>query len=107
MIALREHPAGVVLPVLAQPGARRDAVLGERAGAVRVAVTAPPEKGKANVAIQAVLADALGCKSAQIMLLSGASSRQKRFLVSGLTLDALRERLVAVVPASESSAASG
>ncbi len=52
-------PDGVVLPVLAHPGSKRDGILGERAGALRVAVTAPPEKGKANAAIQSVLADAL------------------------------------------------
>ena len=32
MIAVVPHPAGAILPVLAQPGARRNAILGERAG---------------------------------------------------------------------------
>ena len=39
-------------------------------------MTAPPEKGKANVAIQSVLAEALGCKANQITLLSGETSRR-------------------------------
>ena len=60
MIAAAPHARGVVLPVLAHPGAKRDGILGERAGALRVAVTAPPEKGKANAAIQAVLAERTG-----------------------------------------------
>ena len=63
MIALAQHAEGAVLPVLAQPGAKRNAILGERAGALRVAVTAPPEKGKANEAIQSLLAEHLGCKA--------------------------------------------
>jgi uncharacterized protein (TIGR00251 family) len=96
MIALLEHAAGVVLPVLAHPRAKRDAILGERAGALHVAVTAPPDKGKANASIQALLAKSLECRSAQISLLSGARSRQKRFLISGLALDELRGRLAAV-----------
>ena len=61
-IAIVAHEDGSILPVVAQPGARRNAVLGERAGALRVAVTAPPDKGKANAAILALLAEVLGCK---------------------------------------------
>jgi len=97
MISLSVHAEGVVLPVLAQPGARRNAILGERAGALRVAVTAPPEKGKANEAIQDLLAKALACKSRQVTLLFGATSRQKRFLIGGITLEELKERLAAFV----------
>ena len=42
MIAVSAHPEGTVLPVLAHAGAKRNAILGERAGALRVAVTAAP-----------------------------------------------------------------
>lgn len=82
-----------MIPVKAHPGARKNALLGERAGALRIAVFAPPEKGKANAAILEVLADALGCRTRQVRLLTGASSRSKTFLVQGLTRGAVRERL--------------
>lgn len=98
MIDLTVHAQGTVLAVRAQPGAKRNTVLGTRAGALRVAVTAPPEKGKANAAIGAVLAECLGCRSSQIALISGETSRQKRFLVIGVTLDDLRRRLAAALP---------
>ena len=101
-IAIVAHEDGSILPVVAQPGARRNAVLGERAGALRVAVTAPPDKGKANAAIQALLAEGLGCKAARIALVSGATSRQKRFLIGGLDPEALRRRLAALMPRTES-----
>ena len=39
MITLTATPDGVILPVLAHPGAKRNAILGERAGALRVAVS--------------------------------------------------------------------
>ena len=78
----------------------------ERAGALRVAVTAPPEKGKANAAIGAVLAESLGCRSSQIALISGETSRQKRFLVIGVTPDDLRRRLAAVDARRRSNLAS-
>jgi uncharacterized protein len=93
MIEVTAHADGSVVAVLAHPGAKRAGVLGERAGALRVAVTAPPDKGKANAAIERVLAECLGCKAAQVRLLSGATSRQKRFLVVGMNAIDLRERL--------------
>jgi len=46
---------------------------------LRVAVSAAPEKDKANAAIRDVLADALGCKPSQVALLSGKTSREKLF----------------------------
>jgi len=101
VIALTTCPDGVILPVLAHPGAKRNAILGERAGALRVAVSAPADKGKANAAIQSALAAALGCKSAQISLLSGATSRQKRFLIEAMTVVELKQRLADVVPTTD------
>src|SRR6185312_11720313 len=99
-IAIVAHEDGSILPVVAQPGARRNALLGVRAGALRVAVTAPPDKGKANAAIQDLLAQALGCKTAQVALVSGATSRQKRFRISGIDPEGLRIRLTGLTPAA-------
>ena len=107
MIAAAPHARGVVVPVLAQPGSKREGIIGERAGAVRIAVTAPPEKGKANVAIQSVLALALGCKASQITLLSGGTSRRKRFLIDGITADELTRRLASIINEPQSSQSHG
>jgi uncharacterized protein (TIGR00251 family) len=82
VIQIVDHADGCVLNVRAQPGARRNGITGEHAGALKIAVTAPPDKGRANGAIIEVLAEALGVSRAQIQLLSGAACRQKRFLVN-------------------------
>jgi uncharacterized protein (TIGR00251 family) len=98
VIALTADGDGTVLPVKVQPGARKNAVLGAHAGALRVAVTAPPERGKANEAVAKLLAEAFGCKASQVELVAGATARQKRFLVRGLAPAALGpvlERLLA------------
>jgi uncharacterized protein len=92
-VALSEHPEGVVLPVRAQPGARKAGVQGVQAGALKVAVTAPPEDGKANKALVRLLRELLGLKRSQLELISGQTSRDKRFLIRGLTLADVRERL--------------
>ncbi len=93
MIALSPHAEGTIVPVRAQPNARRDAILGERAGALRVGVSAAPEKGKANAALARVLAGSLGLKDSQVALWSGEAARDKKFLVLGLGPEAVRSRL--------------
>jgi uncharacterized protein len=103
MIAITPHSGGVVLPVLAHPGAKHTGIMGERSGALRVAVNAQPEKGKANVAIQSVLAEALACRASQITLLSGETSRRKRFLIGGINADELTRRLTVLIAEPESS----
>ena len=97
MIAVTEHAEGLVLPVRAQPGARRSGVQGEQAGALKVAVTAPPQDGRANEALAAVLRAALGLKRSQLELAAGATSRDKRFLVRGLARAELERRLAALL----------
>jgi len=98
VIHLEPHPHGVVLSVRAQPGARDSRVRGEQDGALKVAVTQVAEKGKANQAIVALLAKSLGLAKSRIELISGATSRDKRFLIhdgNAAELAArLQERLV-------------
>ncbi|AMV39901.1 DUF167 domain-containing protein [Planctomyces sp. SH-PL62] len=98
MIELTPSKEGVLLNVHAQPGARRNGLLGERAGALRVAVTAAPDKGKANAAILDVLADALGLRPSAIALVSGETSRHKRILLAGLTPEEAGRRIAGALP---------
>jgi uncharacterized protein (TIGR00251 family) len=93
MIRLTEHAEGWVLPVRAQPGARKAGVLGEQAGALKLAVTAPPEDGRANLALTELLRNLLGVKRSQVALLSGTTNRDKKFLIEGLTRPELETRI--------------
>ena len=101
MIAVTDHAEGCVLPVRAQPGARRNGVQGEQNGALKVAVTAPPEDGRANKALVEVLRDLLHLKRSQVELVAGGTSRDKKFLVRGLTRRELSERVSGLVAAAE------
>ena len=87
MIELRERDNGVILPVHAQAGARRNGVLGVRNGMLRIAVTAAPERGKANAAIAAVLAKTLGVAKSGVQLVGGATIAKKQFFILGKTAD--------------------
>jgi uncharacterized protein (TIGR00251 family) len=81
MITITAHPEGCLLAVRAQPGARKNGVIGEHAGMLKVAVTAPPEDGRANLAITELLRDWLCLKRSQVELASGATNRNKQFLI--------------------------
>ncbi len=97
MIAVSDHAEGFVLSVRAQPGARRGGVQGEQAGALKIAVTAPPADGRANHALVEQLRQALRVKRSQVELIGGHTSRDKRFLIRGLTRAELEARLAALL----------
>ncbi len=65
------------LPIHATPGARRTEAAGAHGQALRVRLAAPPADGKANAALIAWAAAALGVPRSQVELLHGASGRQK------------------------------
>ncbi len=96
MLDLQVRSDGVVLAVKAQPGARRNAIVGTHGGMLKVAVTAAPEAGKANEAIRQLLSEALHISSGSIQLVSGQTNRQKKFLVHGVT----RDDVLKLVPAT-------
>jgi uncharacterized protein (TIGR00251 family) len=92
-ITIAPHTEGSLLSVRAQPGARKNAVVGEHGGALKIAVTAPPEDGRANEAITEVLRGWLELKRSQVELIGGKTNRNKQFLIRGLTPDELMVRV--------------
>ena len=74
---------GVRLTVRVAPKAARSRVLGLADGALKVAVAAPPEDGKANAALIETLAEALGVPRRDVVLAAGAASRRKLVDVAG------------------------
>lgn len=82
------------LAVRVQPGARRSGLKGRLAdGTLQVAVTAPPEGGRANLAVAEVLAGALGLRPRQVTVARGATSRAKVIEIEGLGPDEVQRRL--------------
>ena len=66
------------LQVQVVPNASRTVVAGLHDGALRVRLMAPPIDGRANAALLAWLAGALGLPRRSVQLLSGDTSRRKR-----------------------------
>lgn len=102
MIQLQQHAAGVVLPVRAQPGARKSGIRGQHGGSLKVSVTQVAERGKANLALIDVLCQALDLRKGQVELIAGASSTEKRFLVRNIELPELARRIAVRLDASRS-----
>ena len=62
-------------------------------------MTAPPQDGRANQALVEELRKVLSIKRAQVELIGGQTSRDKRFLIRGLTRDELESRLATLLRA--------
>jgi uncharacterized protein (TIGR00251 family) len=94
-VNISKHSEGAILAVRAQPGAKRNAVLGEHTGALKVAVTAPPEDGRANASLVEVLRDWLGVKRSQVEIVGGQTTRNKTLLIRGVTPEELQSKVAA------------
>lgn len=85
-----ETKQGAALAVEVRPGARADRIVGVLAGALKIEVTAAPEKGKANKAVGALLAKTLGVAPSSVRIKTGAASRRKRVVIAGVSADRVR-----------------
>ena len=96
MIPSTEATTTYVLRIYAKPKNHQNGIdnwlLEKGKQILQVRVTAPPEAGKANKAIIALLAERLGIAQHRIILISGATSRYKTFKITAWTL-ALEKKL--------------
>ena len=83
----------VRLTVKVVPKSSRDAVLGWQGDVLRVAVRAAPERGRANDAVVALIAEALAVPRADVTLRSGGATPRKIVEIAGLTEAEARRRL--------------
>ncbi|MBL6749353.1 MAG: DUF167 domain-containing protein [Nevskia sp.] len=86
-----------LLEVKVSPKASRDALLGWLGGTLKVAVTAAPERGKANAAVESLLAEALSLPRSAVRVIAGGAARNKRVEIAGVDAAGLRGRLEAAL----------
>ena len=70
--------SGTEIALRVTPKASRERLLWQE-GQLRAYVTAPPENGKANEAVRKLLARAMGVAKTQLVLIRGATARDKVF----------------------------
>ena len=92
-VNVRQAGDTVRFKVRVQPRASRAGVVGIHGDAIKVSVAAPPVDGKANEALEALLAGALGVARRAVCVVTGARGREKIVEVTGVTVEDVR-RLV-------------
>jgi uncharacterized protein (TIGR00251 family) len=83
------------LSVTVAPGAKRSAIVGRHGDGWKVRIAAAPEHGRANDALEKLLAGALGVHPSGVRITSGHGSRRKVVEVEGLEARTAAERLEA------------
>ena len=86
----RRTPAGWLLSIHAQPGAKKNAVAGIHGESLKIRIAAPPVEGRANAALVAFLAEALGVPKKSVTLTKGGKSRRKTVLIAAAGADPAR-----------------
>ena len=81
------------LKIKVVPGASSSEICGWLGDALKVRVSAPPEKGKANLLVQRVVAKALSVPEGSVRIISGKASPQKVMEVDGLTIQEIKQRI--------------
>jgi uncharacterized protein len=81
------------LMIRLQPRAKRNAILDERDGVLRVSVAAAPVEGRANAALCKLIAKRAGIARSRVSVIRGERSREKVVRVDGMELLELRGAL--------------
>ena len=76
------------------PGASRDRIVGKLGDAIKVQVSAAPERGKANEAVINLMADLLGLRRQQIQIARGHSQARKVLEIQGIEQPELDRRIL-------------
>lgn len=82
-----------IIRVKVIPNAAQNKIEGWKEGILRVRIRAIAEKGKANEALIAYLAEKLHLSKSSLHLISGQTSRMKRIGIDGLTKEEIEKRL--------------
>jgi uncharacterized protein (TIGR00251 family) len=88
----------VHLRIRLTPRSGRNQIVRFAEGVLHVRVAAPPVDGAANTALLAFLAQEIGVRKSALSIVSGASSREKKIAIDGLTqaeMEALMIRFIA------------
>jgi uncharacterized protein (TIGR00251 family) len=85
----------LLLAVKVVPNASRAAIAGLLGDRLKVKVAQPPEDGKANRAVEDLLATTLGLPSSHVQVVAGHTRPQKTVQITGLPLETARTLLLA------------
>ena len=84
-LSIQEVDEGVVFDAKIVPGSSRTAISGIFGGMLKIKVSAPAEKGKANRELTDFLAGQLGVRKNSMQIITGRTKSVKQIKISGLS----------------------
>lgn len=93
MEQIKEVAGGVQVKIRVQPRASKNQIVGWMEDALKVRLTAPPVEGEANAALLRFIAEYFGLPRSEVVLVTGATSRQKVIRINGLTAAQVSQRV--------------
>jgi len=82
-LKIEKTNSSIGFTVKAVPNSSKKCIQGIQGGMLKVKLSSPAEKGKANKELIKFLADKLGIKKNQIAITSGQTSPQKKIRITG------------------------
>ena len=76
------------------PNGGRNEIVGFSGGILRVKISAPPSKGKANRELRSFLSRLLGVAKGNVNIINGETARYKVVAIDGLSRSEVVERLL-------------
>jgi hypothetical protein len=92
-LEIRQHAEGAAIAVKVVSSSSRGRIVGVLGDCLKIAVSAPAERGRANAAAAGILAEALGVPRRNVTIASGQTNPRKQFLIRGMSADAIRQAL--------------
>lgn len=90
---IRPDDGGALLALKVSPGSSREELRGVLGDRLKLSVRTPPEKGKANRSVCALLESALDLARGSVEIVAGATASAKTAFVRDVPPDDLRERI--------------
>jgi len=89
----QQSDGSIRLAVKVVPGASRDRIVGVLGDSLKIAISAPPERGQANRAVIALIAGKLQIAGNQIEIVKGQTSPRKELSIRGITMQHITDAL--------------
>src|SRR5690349_11123451 len=93
---IRDVAGGICIEILVSAGSSASKVRGGHGNALKVAVRAAPEKGKANAEVEEVLADFFRVGKRNVSVIAGHTSRNKQVQIIGIDVEGARKKIEAL-----------
>lgn len=90
---IEDAAEGVLIRIHVSPGAGETRVVGKHGDSLKIRVAAVPEKGRANEAVLAYLAEVFDIGKSDVAMVAGHTSRKKKVLIRGHDAETVERRI--------------